>query len=363
MKVLHVIETLGRGGAERLLVMLLPELVRRGYDVSVAVFRGPYDLQPELEAGGVKVIRLGKRNKWNLFRGARDVANTLPDADVLHAHLYFPAICTALARTLGMTKAKTFVTFHNLAYAGANRDGAKLRFRKALARWLYPKGFTSKLAVSQAVAEHYVNELSLDRVKVLFNPIDLSVVDVAQADIRSGDHTLHIVLPGRLVHEKGHIDLIEALRGLHLSGRSLTVTFAGHGGLQKKLVEMTRNLPFPVTITGNLEHPEFLRVLASADIVVVPSRFEGFGLTALEAMALSKPVIASTAGGLPEVLGDTGKLVEIGDHDALAAAILELANDAKLRGAMGRAARSRAEAEFGLPAIATELIGLYEATE
>ncbi len=363
MKVLHVIETLGRGGAERLLVMLLPELVRRGYDVSVAVRHGPYDLQSELEAGGVKVIRLAKRHKWNLFGGARDIARAVPDADIVHAHLYFPAVCTALARMLGMTKAQSFVTFHNLAYAGANRDGLKLRFRKALARWIYPKGFTSKLAVSRAVSEHYERALSLDTIKVLFNPIDLSAVDAVDRPVRSCDGPLHIVLPGRLVPEKGHIDLIAALRDPRLEGHSLTVTFAGHGGLQDKLRAMSKDLPFPVSITGNLEHSEFLKVLASADVVVVPSRFEGFGLTALEAMALSKPVIASTAGGLPEVLGDTGRLIGVGDQAGLTAAILELAEDAELRNAMGRAARYRAETEFGLPAIATQLMGMYETTK
>ena len=128
MKVLHIIETLARGGAERLLVMLLPELARQGHEVAVAVRSAPYDLQPELEAAGVPVIRLPKRHRWNLIAGARDIARALPEADILHAHLYFPAVNTALARLFDLTRARTFVTFHNLAYAGANRDGVTLRF-------------------------------------------------------------------------------------------------------------------------------------------------------------------------------------------------------------------------------------------
>ena len=97
----------------------------------------------------------------------------------------------------------------------------------------------------------------------------------------------------------------------------------------------------------------------SADIVVTPSRFEGFGLTALEAMSLSKPVIASTAGGLPEVLGETGCLVKVGDVAALANAILELAENPDLRACMGKAARARAEAEFSLPHVTGQLIAIY----
>ena len=56
MKILHIIDTLARGGAERLLVMVLPELVRQGHQVAVAVRGGPYDLQPELEKAGVPEI-------------------------------------------------------------------------------------------------------------------------------------------------------------------------------------------------------------------------------------------------------------------------------------------------------------------
>lgn len=361
MKILHVIDTLARGGAERLLVMLLPELARQGHKVAVAVRGAPYDLQPELEAAGVPVIRLPQRHRWNLIAGARDIARAMPEADILHAHLYFPAVNTALARILGLTRARTCVTFHNLAYAGANRDGLKLRFRKALARRLYPRGMDARLAVSQAVADHYGKALSLDRIAVLHNPIDLAAIDAVPAPPRAADAPLHIVLPGRLVPEKGHRDLLDALRDPRLAKLALRVTFAGHGSLQASLQDLAADLPFELEITGNLGHGAFLRVMAGADIVTVPSRFEGFGLTALEAMALSKPVIASTAGGLPEVLGETGRLVATGDVVAIAEAILELATDPGLRDRMGRAARARAEADFALPAITAQLARTYAA--
>lgn len=361
MKILHIIDTLGRGGAERLLVMVLPELARHGHNAAVAVRSAPYDLQPELEAAGLTVIRLPRRYKWNLFGTARDIANAMPDADILHAHLYFPAVSTALARVLGLTQAKTCVTYHNLAYCGANREGPKLRFRRNLAAYLHARGMDARLAVSGAVADHYREALSLDRVEVLHNPIDHAAIMAIPTPPRAPDSPLHIVLPGRLVQEKGHRDLLEALHDPRLAELDVTVTFAGHGKLQGAIQDLAADLPFPLTITGNLDHREFLAVVAGADIVVVPSRFEGFGLTALEAMGLSKPVIASTAGGLPEVLGDTGRLVGVGDVAAIADAILELSRDHDgLRDTMGRAARARTETEFGLPAITERLIRIYE---
>lgn len=360
MRILHVIETLGLGGAERLLVMLLPELARQGHEVTLAVLRGPYDLQPELEAAGVQVIQLPKRHQWNLIARARDIARAVPHADIVHAHLYFPAVSTALARLLGLTRAHTCVTFHNLAYAGANRDGLKLRLRKALACGVYRRGICAKLAVSHAVAEHYRKALLLGSIDVVYNPIDLRPVDAMAPVLRTPQAPLHLVLPGRLVPEKGHADLIAALRDPRLANLSLRITFAGHGKLQAGLQHDAADLPFPTVITGALEHGPFLNLLSRADIVVTPSRFEGFGLTALEAMSLSKPVIASTAGGLPEVLGETGRLVNIGDVAALADAILELAEDPELRTRMGKAARARAEAEFSLPQVTGQLIAIYD---
>lgn len=360
MKILHVIETLGRGGAERLLVMLLPELARQGIDVAVAVRGAPYDLQPELEKAGVVVIRLPKRHKWNLITGARDIARAMPEADILHAHLYFPAVNTALAQRMGVTRAKTCVTFHNLAYAGANREGLGLRLRKLLASKLYSRGFHRKLAVSQAVADHYRMALSLDRIDVVNNPTDLTIVNSIKKAHNESAGALHVVLPGRLVPEKGHLDLIAALSNPRLADRSLRITFAGHGPLHGELLRLAQGLPFPLTITGELKHVRFLELVSSADIVVIPSRFEGFGLAALEAMGLSKPVIASNAGGLPEVMGNTGRLVAVGDVDALACAIVALIDDPGLRETMGRAARIRAETEFSLPLIVAQLIKIYK---
>jgi glycosyltransferase involved in cell wall biosynthesis len=361
VKALHIIDTLGRGGAERLLVMLLPELARQGLKVAVAVRRAPYDLQPELEAAGVPVIRLPKRHRWNLLAGARDIAKAMPDADILHAHLYFPTLNAALARLLGLSGAKTCATFHNLAYAGANQDGVKLRFYKAVARFTTRRGIVAKFAVSQAVADHYRKALSLERVDVIYNPIDLASAHIVQTAVpRDQGDPMHIIVPGRLVPEKGHFDFIAALGDERLAGQSFKITFAGHGKLHSELARLAKGLPWPLTITGSLAHSELMRLLARADLVVVPSRFEGFGLTALEAMSLSKPVIASSAGGLPEVVGQAGRLVPPADPGAIAEAILQLAGDEALRDSLGKAARARAEAVFSLPVIAGQLIEIYE---
>jgi glycosyltransferase involved in cell wall biosynthesis len=172
-----------------------------------------------------------------------------------------------------------------------------------------------------------------------------------------------VVIPGRLVHEKGHADFLQALALLRTQGRQLSVTLAGHGPIRTTLERQIGQLGLDgcVSITGSLAHAQLLDVVQAADLVVVPSRFEGFGLTALEAMALGRPVLATTTGGLPEVIehGASGWLVPPQDPAQLAQAIGQLMDDAPLRQRLGAAGRTRAQQHFSLPTVTARLRDIY----
>src|SRR5207247_228325 len=100
--ILVLIESLGRGGAERALVNQLPELRRRGFDIEVAALWAPYDLAPELEQQGVPVHRLDVRPRWNALGGLRALARLgrRRRIDVVHGHLFFGSVYTALSRAV-----------------------------------------------------------------------------------------------------------------------------------------------------------------------------------------------------------------------------------------------------------------------
>lgn len=368
MKVLHVIESLGVGGAETLLVNLLPELQSQGDEVTLAVMRGPFDLLSALESQDVRVVVLRARHRWNLLGAARELATLVQSGEynVVHAHLYFPAVVTALSRRLGLHRAAQVVSFHNLAYApGVNKAGAGLRWRKRLAATLYPRGFDAMLGVSAAVARHYEQALGLRGVQVLHNPVPRTVAErtVLATETAIGQDVFSVVIPGRLVHEKGHADFLQALALLRTQGRQLSVTLAGHGPIRTTLERQIGQLGLDgcVSITGSLAHAQLLDVVQAADLVVVPSRFEGFGLTALEAMALGRPVLATTTGGLPEVIehGASGWLVPAQDPAQLAQAIGQLMDDAPLRQRLGAAGRTRAQQHFSLPTVTARLRDIY----
>lgn len=368
MNILHIIDTLGVGGAEQALVNLLPELVSMGDQIHAAALRPPADLAPALERAGVTVHTLPTFNKWNLLAGVQAVnrlARTV-SADIVHAHLLFPGVYTGLARRFGGLQAQACITYHNLAYApGCNKPGPGLILRKQLNR-SSSLGMDLRLAVSTAVADHYTHALRSGPIAVLGNPVPISAIDrVAETFTRTSpdvSENLTLVLPGRLVHEKGHSILLDALELCTREAVQFRTIFAGDGPLRDQLQQQIRDRNLPVIITGRLAHADMLATIASADIVVIPSRFEGFGITAAEAMALRKPVIAARTGGLPDIIStpETGLLFDNEKPASLSVQLIKLAANPDLRTHIGHAGRKRIQEQFDAPAIAGQLRSHYQ---
>jgi glycosyltransferase involved in cell wall biosynthesis len=114
-----------------------------------------------------------------------------------------------------------------------------------------------------------------------------------------------------------------------------------------------------VTFTAGLADEEYARLLASAEVAVIPSLYEGFSLPALEHMASGTPLIASRAGALPEVTGDAALLVAPGDPEELAAALRGLHDSPDRRETLARQGLLRVGERFAWPAVAAATAGLY----
>jgi glycosyltransferase involved in cell wall biosynthesis len=143
------------------------------------------------------------------------------------------------------------------------------------------------------------------------------------------DEPPHALYVGRLSEEKGVRELAEATEGLPL-------VVVGDGPLRELFPEAT----------GFIPHDELGAYYARAAILVAPSRREGYGMAAREAMAHGRPVVATNVGGLPDAVEDsvTGLLVPPGDVIALRAALMRLLADRELRERLGGDARDRARA-------------------
>jgi phosphatidylinositol alpha-1,6-mannosyltransferase len=149
---------------------------------------------------------------------------------------------------------------------------------------------------------------------------------------------------------KGVDTAIRALPRILRSYPEAYYTIVGTGSDQERLQLLARELGVGdhVSFRGFVPDEELAGVYAACDVFVLPSKQEGLGIVYLEAMAHAKPVVAARAGGVPEVVidGQTGLLVEYGDIEALAGAILMLLDDAALRTRLGHAGREHVTSHF-----------------
>ena len=168
MRVLSVIETLGNGGAERVLVNTLPELQRLGIECEVAILFDRDDLADELEAKGVKVHRLDLRYRWNVIEGIFKLMVLVKENnyDIIHAHLFFAYFYSGLVKLFN-TKVKTVTTFHNLGYDTYPANTMIKKLRKKLDACVVNCLIDHKVAVSSAVKEHYSRHLNIPDVLFL----------------------------------------------------------------------------------------------------------------------------------------------------------------------------------------------------
>ncbi|MBW3659389.1 MAG: glycosyltransferase family 4 protein, partial [Actinobacteria bacterium] len=133
---------------------------------------------------------------------------------------------------------------------------------------------------------------------------------------------------GRLVPEKGHADLVDAVGFLRAGGRDLRLVVVGDGPERDRLTERAADAEVPLTLPGARSPQDLEAHYRDATIVVVPSHREGFGLVAAEALARRRPVVAAATGGLREIVdATTGWPVPPADPPALAGAIAEILDD------------------------------------
>ncbi len=247
--------------------------------------------------------------------------------------------------------------------------GSRWNHRLEQTVWRHARAITSP---SQFQAREVTGEMGWqpERIDVIPNPIApemLAEARKAGADSAAPRRDSIILYTGRLAVVKGTVPLLQAIPQVHgehprarfvLAGPCQMSEGPGHWGLERSSEVGGR----PVAWLGHVPWPKLVDWYRRASVFVMPSYYETFGISCLEAMAFGLPVVATRAGGLPEVVEDgvTGLLVPPGDPQALADAIRRLLADPELRRRMGQAGRERVVAEFTADRVVRETIAVYE---
>lgn len=333
MRILHVIQELGPGGAEQVVRQLCAASLAGGDTVAVACAGTP-NLPP-----GVMTLRLpllGRRPERTLLaarRIRRFAARWLPD--VIHAHNPGMAAATALAACRGATW-PALVTLHGVP---PEDDRATAR----LLRWTRLPVVACGAGVAAAL-----RECGLDPLATISNGIPCPPPPADRqrlADEWNLDPGLRLVMAvGRLVAQKRH-DVAVAAAAL-LPDTALVIV--GDGPLRPALERQVAELGLSARVRLAGARPDARALLGAADVVVQPSDWEGLPLVVLEAMRARRPVVASNARGLRELLRDGVDSLLVPPHDAgaLAAAVARVLADENLAQRLGDAGAARAEAEF-----------------
>jgi glycosyltransferase involved in cell wall biosynthesis len=321
-RVLHVAKVAGISGSENHLLLLLPALVRAGFDVRFAMLHegepGAEELATRLEAAGIPVerLRFSHLSTSRVFgRLLRLIREQRPD--IVHTHLVHADFLGLVAGRAA--RAPLLVSTKH----GFNpfRDGRLF----SLADRAVGRLADVHIAISGGLARYLGEREGFDPAS--FEIVHYGIEPGAEPPPLPGAPRLAIV--GRLIPIKGHDVLLRAVAEAQAHVPGLTLEVAGDGALERERRETAARLGLDEAVTFLGRVPSAGPVLERAKVVVLPSFGEGFGMVALEAMERGRPVVASAVGRLPEIGADgrTGLLVPPGDPHALAAALRDLAGD------------------------------------
>ncbi len=370
--VLRIITRLNRGGPLRQLCALVPELHKLGWDgpvITGRVERHEPDGLPDLEATGANVVTLRALGRGlDPSKDPRAMKGLLAAIrhhapDLIHTHTAKAgALGRIAARICGVPVVHTYHGHHFESGLG-KADVARLAER-ALGRFTDVAIALTERQRRDIVDVHRI--LPADKVHVIGPGLDMQAFRArAKEDLPAGAYAgaapdvPRFLWTGRFVPVKAPRLLVEAVA---IATQPLHLTMLGRGPLLEQVRATIRahGLEDRIHCPGSVSN--VAPWLAAADGLVLCSRSEGAPLSVVEAMALGKPSVVTTVGGLPDMVEHqgTGLWVPPGEPLALAAALDRLAADAGLRRRLGSAARAGAEERFGAPRLARETAALYE---
>jgi len=360
VRVFHLVAPAPFGGLERVVHSLAVGQKRRGYDVRVITVLGAGAPEPalnsELADSGIRVLPVvGHGRAYAAQRRAVLEFCTRLSPDVLHSHGYHPDVLAAsLPSSIGAARVSTI--------HGFTGGGLRNRLYEWLLRRSLPR-LDAVVAVSRKLADD-LPETFRSRLYTLPNAwapsSTLLSKQAARTSLGVSDARFNICWMGRISHEKGADVLLDALS--RLDDLALQVTFIGDGSIRPALERKARELSLNGRVTWQGQVRQASRLLPAFDLLVISSRTEGTPMTLFEAIHAGVPVVATSVGGVPDVVSAAeAMLVPPENPVALADAIRKVYDDRAAAGARADSARTRLGRQFDFARWIESYEGVYTA--
>ena len=362
IKILHIINSLGIGGAEVQLINLIRNLDDSNFSSTVCCVASGGPLANELEKLGINVVVLGQKRKFDprvllpLYRFMKK-----EHVDIVHTHLSRANLWGRIAARLAGVPV-IITTEHGL---NLWKNSIHITVNRILSE------FTDQIiAVSDAGKRIRIQRERIKPKKLvtIHNCVDLRLFDKASDfhnDVRQefgiGLDEPIVGFVGRLLEVKGIRYLIESIVELKAAIPTVKLLIVGDGPLKGSLEDYAQKLELTDQVIFAGYRSDIPQVLNAMNVFVLPSLREDLPLSLIEAMAMRKPVVATNVGGNPEVVidGETGILVPPKDATALAKAISRILLDEQLALRMGLSGRQRVENLFSADAVVARIQLIY----
>jgi len=353
MQVSYVINSLATGGAER---MLLRQIQYSPREPTVYTLGGAKDLKPEFEEAGSSIVDVGSLEDGYL-RAVCTLRDHLSeeDPDIVHSHLPNAHIVARPACMLARIE-DIVSTHHNVARSPG------YQFRVGTLEKVTRPIDTTEIAVSDAVRRSQKSLVGPESWEVIHNAIDVEAYHnkVAESEgVQFDSHSPVFLNVGRYVEQKGQKTLIKAMSDVVEEFPDAAAVIVGWGSLESELRELTQDVGVSdnVFVTGKV--PSVPDYYSGADIFVMSSVWEGFGIVLIEAMAAGLPIVGTDTTAIPEIVTeDFAKVAPPQSPEQLAEKMISVADsDTEV---LGENALRQARKHFDITRLVEQHETLYE---
>ena len=358
IKVLEVINSLKIGGAELLLRNFVIEAKKNNqYTVDVCTLYATNDAKniEEIKKKNVRIWSLDLKNKYTLSSvGKIKKIIERENYEIVHVHLFPASAFVALSSLFLPNNIHYIFTEHSTF----NRRRT-IKIFKIVDGFIYNR-YSKIICSSKQVQNSLIKWIpkNKEKTEVIYNGTPIHSKPVVDQIIKNYD----VLFVGRLVHQKGIRFLLEAVSILQNKYKKyIKVAIVGGGHLEKELKKMCEKLK----INDSVEFLGFQRdvdqIMRSSRVLVLPSRWEGFGLVLLEAMKNKLPIIATNVGGIPEIItnGHEGILVPKENPKILANSINRVLENSELGNQFIQNAYKKVQNHYSIEKYAHNMFNLY----